>query len=287
MSHPPPVTPPDEKRINDIRFRSLTFEEMVRVSSLTTFVPKQSALSRIERANIVLKGKDFARLRASRWLNDEIMNSFVALINSRNERYVRSGSGSHNLGVKKYSITDSFLDDPLDIFSRKQSRTHVFNTFFFPRLTQKGYDYSGVKRWLTHACLSILSLDLVLIPVHIENIHWVLTGMDMRAKRFLYLDSTYRTDTSDTIPILIKWLYDEVKDKHGEEVAEKMGIQDWGEQINPSYLPRQQDSGSCGIFTLFVADCLERGVCPNFTQRDIHNLRMRTDLFLDEGILPN
>ncbi|CAN8075280.1 unnamed protein product [Agarophyton chilense] len=277
----------DVKRARDIRFRRLDPEELVILSSLTDQVPKQFVLSRIEEANIGLKGEDFARLRGSRWLNDELLNSFVALINSRNRRDVLRESNFENEEIE-YSIdVDAPQEGLYSIFSRKRPRTHVFNTFFFPRLTQKGYDYSGVKRWLKRAGLSVKSLDLILIPINLNNFHWVLTAIDLRSKHFLYLDSTFGKDTSETIPILKKWLFDEVKDKHGIVAAEKMGINLWPVHINPPYLPRQQDGGSCGIFTLYMADYLERGLCPNFTQDDIRTLRRRTALFLNDGRLPN
>ncbi|KAI0567630.1 Ulp1 peptidase [Gracilaria domingensis] len=280
----------DSKRARDIRFRALDMEELTLIRSLTHEVPKQRVLVRIQEANIQLKGEDFACLRGSRWLNDEILNSFVALINSRNIRDVRSEAKLENDGLdfgKAFSIdVDAPQDNLHDIFSRKRPRTHMFNTFFFPRLTQKGYDYRGVRRWLRRAGLSVLNLDLILIPINLKNFHWVLTAIDLRSKHFLYLDSTYGKDTSNTIPMLRKWLFDEVKDKHGAEAAEKMGISFWRVHVNPSYLPRQQDGGSCGIFTLYMADYLERGLCPNFTQEDIRNLRWRTVLFLNDGIVP-
>lgn len=269
----------------DIRFKGLNGEELTLVASLTSNVPKQLVLAKVEEANIELKGEDFGGLRGSRWLNDEIMNSFVSLVNARNRDEVRNKMNDvdyfdHESEVDLNSSRRSF-------FSRKRPRTHVFNTFFFARLSQNQYDYQGVRRWMSRAGLSIKELDLILVPINLKNFHWVLVGIDLRGKEFLYLDSTFGDDTSDAIPILKKWLYDEVKDKQGVDEADRMQIDSWRVTKNPGYLPRQRDGGSCGIFTLYMADYLERARLPNFDQNDIRNLRRRTVLFLQEGKLPS
>lgn len=275
----------DDDRNFDIRFKDLDSEELGHVASLTSKVPRQMVLAKVEEANIELKGEDFGGLRGSRWLNDEIMNSFVALINARNRDEVRNKMTDVDSSDYESEVCSSLSGR--SFFSRKRPRTHVFNTFFFARLSQNQYDYQGVRRWMSRAGLSINELDLILIPINLKNFHWILVAIDLRGREFLYLDSTFGDDSSNAVPTLKKWLYDEVKDKQGIDQAERMQIDSWRVTTNPGFLPRQKDGGSCGIFTLYMADYLERARLPNFTQKDIRNLRRRTVLFLRDGKLPS
>lgn len=64
-----------------------------------------------------------------------------------------------------------------------------------------------------------------------------------------------------------------------------MDIDNWKDVINPPYIPKQGDQGSCGVFLLFNADYLELGQKPPFSQNDIGTLRKRTALFLERNRL--
>lgn len=277
----------------DIRFKPLSSPELEVVRSLTFKISKNKVMAKIPEANIELKAGDFSCLRGSRWLNDEIMNSFVALINARNETHVvkhsKTGLSKTNSQVEEDDeITEVAVTSskPMEVFRRPRPRMHLFNTFFFTRLSQHGYDYSGVRRWLKRAEKKVTDLDLIMSPINLSNFHWVLAAIDLRGKQFLYLDSTFGKDSYGTIPLLRRWLHDEVVDKDGASAAAEMQIDTWGTIVNPAYLPEQRDDGSCGIFTLYMAEYLERGKKPDFKQENIRTLRQRTALFLKRGKLP-
>lgn len=271
----------------DIRFKTPSSAEMQVINSLTRRAPKDRVLATIKQANIDLKADDFSGLRASRWLNDEIINSFVALLNERNQKNKQSTVSEEEKNARtETDEKESETDDEIDFFDRPRPRMYMFNTFFFERIHGKGYDYDGVKRWLKRAKHDIRQLDLVLIPVNLSGLHWVLAAVDIRGRQFLYFDSLYESDKKGVLRTLRDWLKDEVEDKHGKEVMEEMRIDTWKRVINPDYVPQQTDTGSCGIFTLYIAEYLERGRRPDFTQKTIRTLRQRTTLFLKNGTLP-
>lgn len=274
----------------DIRFKALNEEEVKQLKCLTYKVPKQQVMAFIKAANIKLKADDFSGLRGSRWLNDEVINSFTALLNERNKKHVSScmkdkinSANKEDDEVMEVAITGG---NPMQVFHLARPRVHIFNTFFFERLSRGKYDYNGVKRWLKRANQEVCRLDLIMFPINVRNFHWVLAAIDLRGKQFVYLDSTYGEDTGDALSILRKWLFDEVADKQGMDAARNMKIDEWGCVMNPSYVPCQKDGGSCGVFTLYLAEYLERGKQPNFTQENIRTLRQRTALFLKSGSLP-
>lgn len=317
----------------EIRFRLPSKAERAQLSALTFKLDDEEVVARIKEANIELKAEDFRRLGGSCWLSDELINSFVALVNERNQAYcvsISTKASSHGpqapLSEAMNDGSSQPLKDPLseppplelkeickegpsseeaesqdvvqvaeksqgynkhpELFDMPRPRAHIFNTFFYPRLIQGGYDYNGVKRWLKRAGRRITELDLIMVPININNIHWVLAAIDMRGKRFLYFDSTYGPDCLHSLKILRRWLKDEVEDKCGKEKVDNMDIDSWASKTNPTYVPRQLDDGSCGIFAIYMAEFLERGIKPNFTQQNIRALRQRTALFLINCQLP-
>lgn len=302
----------------DIRLRALSTEEANEYESVTTG-PRKRVVVEIKEANIELTGEDFSRLRACRWLSDEVLNSFIALINARNAAYVAELecpdikpnceaitpelealaakmsttdiSGAKSLpGLESANEKGSVdKDEPTVVhaFNGLRPRSHIFNTFFFTRLTQGDrYDYGGVSRWLHRADRSVCQLDLIMFPINVGNIHWVLSAIDIAGRKFLYFDSTGGDDVLNSIDTLRHWLKDEFLNKCGEEAMKKMDIDSWGVEVNPSYMPHQNDYGSCGIFILYTAEYLERGIRPTFHQSDIRVLRQRTALFLNRRALP-
>lgn len=241
-------------------------------------------------ANITLRRLDFIRLRGARWLNDEVLNSYVAMINMRN--------GLHDERAEEMGC------------KRTYPRTYMFNTYFHTRLVSTGYDYAGVRRWTRRAKMNVLDQDLILVPVNLGNSHWVLAGIDIRFRCFLYLDSMHGK-RNEVVNALKQWLNDEVKDKQGIAAAANIAVDAWEVRWNkynyavPSSagvqkesgndfprghktlrIPRQSDGGSCGVFTAKIADCLAMGRTVHFGQEHITLVRRRMALDLYHRALP-
>jgi len=167
-------------------------EKSVLRTAMSSKASKDEVLSVIKEASITLTRQDFVRLQGTRWLHDEIINSYVALLNRRNsERYESN--------TKR----------------RGYPRIHCFNTFFFTKLfSARGkYDYESVRRWTKKAKVDILQRDLVLVPVNLHNKHWVCAYVDMTNKVLVYLDSMHGKDYGKVLKNLRKWVYDEVRTK--------------------------------------------------------------------------
>lgn len=276
----------------NIRLRPLNEEELKECVSVTKNVKKSEVLAVIKEARISLCGRDFSCLRGCRWLNDEILNSFVALINARNREYFKQEDNEEIVEHRPGWVEDDgqkgdeHFSGCGQLFSSNRPRTHVFNTFFFERLKQNNYDYNGVRRWLHKAGKHIRDLDLILIPINIHDFHWVLAAIDLKHRIFLYMDSMLKKDTADVIETLQNWLIDEVRSKIGDDVVKHLDIKSWKYSVNPLFIPQQTDGGSCGVFTLYLADYLELGKKPDYTQKNIAVMRQRAVLFLKNGKLP-
>ena len=131
----------------------------------------------------------------------------------------------------------------------------------------------------------MLDYGRLILPVNIDNIHWVLAAVDVQHKRFVYLDSM-RGSSRGVLQRVRQWFVDEVTDKYGDDEVRRLGIATWDTIDNPPYVPLQKDEQSCGIFAVILADYLEYGQVPDFTQADIPVLRQRTALALMRGALP-
>lgn len=244
-----------------------------------------TVLVTLKAAGITLRGWDIQKLGGTRWLNDEIINAYVHLINERNTRLGSEGAAP---------------------------RTYVFNTFFYTRLTSGagGYDYAGVRRWTSRAKVDVLRHDLLLVPVNLGNHHWVLSGIDMKNHKVVYLDSMHGSDKANVVACLQRWIYDEVKSKHGAKVAARFSEGSWEVQVNHYNLwrtgvlpfplelptmqagrlqrmPKQEDGGSCGVFIAKTADCLALGVIVYLRQKDVRLVRKRMVLDLLRKVLPS
>jgi Ulp1 protease family, C-terminal catalytic domain len=319
----------------DLRLRALTDAQLKAYRATTHQIAKAKVVAEIAEAHIVLRGVDIVRLRGRRWLNDEVINAFCALINSRNRKHFADKPAATLPSVEELlsircraaevAVTDTLMHNSEDeciivemaenlaaasqCFDEKKHtgspvvrpgrpRAYIFNSFFFTRLSQNGYDYSGVRRWPTRAGVDIASLDLIMLPVNLSNYHWVLAAIDIKHREFLYFDSMYGAEpymeSKDTnsrcstrvLQRLRRWLIDEITDKHGRNRMEAMDIGSWIFVDRPSYLPLQTDDGSCGVFTVYMADYLELGRTPDFVQDDIPVMRQHAVLFLVAGALP-
>lgn len=228
-------------------------------------------------ARITLRRRDLRLLRGERWLNDEIMNAYVALLNARNRRRVAAAAAA--------TVGTPGEPHPPPL------RVYCFNTFFYVRLTQgpDRFDYDGVRRWTLKAGVDAAAMDLLLVPVHVGNCHWVLVALDTRSRRVVYLDPLHGADTGGVTATLARWLAAEVAARHGGGSAAEAalgGAATWdvaATTVGGVAAPRQADAGSCGVYVLAMAERLERGAALVFGQRDVRLLRKQMVLDLHDG----
>ncbi|PWY94208.1 hypothetical protein BO94DRAFT_554017 [Aspergillus sclerotioniger CBS 115572] len=161
------------------------------------------------------------------WLNDEIINSYLALIVD----YLRRKN--HNAGRH---------DKP---------RFHAFNSFFFSNLRDKGYE--SVARWAKRAKIGgplLLDVDTVYIPVH-NNQHWTLVVVRPVERSIEHFDSLGALSRRH-IAVVKTWLRGELGPQYVEE--------EW--RVLPSLSPQQDNGSDCGVFLLSTAKAVAIGLEP-------------------------
>ena len=128
-------------------------------------------------------------------------------------------------------------------------------------------------------CPRPASCDGVLIPVNVDNLHWVLVVVDILARQFLYYDSLCGGGAAPILQVVRRWLRDEVAARLGEDAVRGWEIEEWAGVMDVG-LPHQSDGGSCGVFVMAAADCFSLGAPLCFAQPDMPVLRQRIGVAL-------
>lgn len=157
-------------------------------------------------SGIDIKGRDMAKLAPFTWLNDEIVNIYMSLLQQRDVQW-RASKG------------------------RPKPKCHFFNSYFVSKLYSDSgsYNYDGVRRWTTpkrlkasgQASSSILDCDRVIIPVNRHNTHWMCAVIDIRNQELVQYDSL-GGEYEELLVNLARYLTDEFLNKRNEKVITEM-----------------------------------------------------------------
>jgi len=215
-----------------------------------------------DRFNTELMTSHLTCLRDGEWLNDEVINFYMGLLNERSKR---------------------LLSAPVEGFGHaiQALKCHHFTTFFYTKLNDRGkYNYRGVQRWSRAAKVDVISMDKVIFPVNINNNHWCLAVINFVDKRFEYYDSLQGKNPK-CLQFLRQYVVDEAKTYHPKEYGSKdYDLSEW-KDVMVTALPRQNNGCDCGVFTCKFADFVSEGRDVNeFTQRDMAYFRRRIALEL-------
>eukprot|EP01067_Filipodium_phascolosomae_P000814 Filipodium_phascolosomae@DN1585_c0_g1_i1.p2 len=232
------LTPEEEKEVEVLLDESRDLNELI-----------------VEGFAIPMTREKLLCLNPRQWLNDEVMNLYLKLVQARNEDILSTTGYPTNM-------------KPPSVF--------IFNTFFYSKVSGEGtkncYDYASVRRWTTRSKVDIFSKDWVLFPIHSGGIHWVLGGIDTRNKEIHYWDSMHGKPPSNFEEIVRNYLADEHMDKKKTPLETK---QDWSLVKEKQAVPMQQNGFDCGVFAISFAKCTAYGRPFDFNQSDMLVLRKK------------
>lgn len=258
-----------DKCFETLSSAALVADQVTLIAAPTAVDPLSPCVPPNNKARIQLTSSDFRALCAREWLTDDLINSFLVLINHRD---------SLSMPLCRSA---ALVAGPVRTNARVSAtpRTFMFNTYFYlSLLAQKGlYDYAGVKNWSRKCSLRIHVVKLVLVPVLIVLSHWVLVAVNVRAQLFMFYDPYLSINDIGIIITLRRWVEAEVKEQMGTAVAGDWAVDNWP-LISAAHLPRQSGSCSCDVLALVVADCSALGAAATFSQEDLPVLRKRLAL---------
>lgn len=233
-----PMKPPSQERR-----RAVTADDRRRVRAACQGSPEEVLVS----LAVPIARSDLRTLQGKQWLNDEIINGYMDLINRR------------------------------DLATHSQQRTiYAFSCFFYTQLSIRGYAYHRVRNWTTE--VDVLKLERLIVPINIGNIHWCLAVVNLKARRFEYYDSLGHSN-DECLPRLRRWLQDESQDKHQQTYS----LAGWTD-VQPRK-QHQRNSYDCGVFAARAAECVALDIPFDFTQKDTPSLRILMSLQLLDSAL--
>lgn len=216
-------------------FRPLSSEETAVLDQIRSAKADQLMASKF---GIDLKGNALATLRGLNWLDDEVINFYFNMIMERSEN------------------------------DRTLPRVWIFNSHFMPKIRQAGF--AGVQRWTKKLQPeTVFMRDMILLPVHVNGVHWTCGCINFKTKRIEYYDSMSGKNPN-FFTVMRSWLAEESKAKRGQE----FDFSGW-EDVYPPNPPQQNNASDCGVFTICFAESLSRGVPFAFQQARMPYMRER------------
>jgi hypothetical protein len=176
--------------------------------------PKNRCL--VDKFNILMDIDNMNCLRPCKWLNDEVINFYMAMLQEYHDRHGTTGSFKF--------INSFFMFKLLHVNDRPQ------------------FCYKNVQRWIKKDVLR--TLDRLFVPININNTHWVCLVVYVQQKRLRFMDSMGTAGTYYTTAML----------RYLKLHLELESIVDWTVDEQDGTLPRQEDGYSCGVFIIRYLD---------------------------------
>lgn len=240
----------EQDMVGSANINNLLSERLTAISdndlSIVRYKFEQSETEVIcEGFNVQITGKDFRKLKPRMWLNDEIVNFYMQLLQQRDNELCQQ---NENRKACKY-FSSHFMTKLLDIGN------------------DKGYMYANVRRWTRK--FDVFAMDKVFFPINISNTHWTIAVWFVQCNEIHYYDSMHGNGKTYLTSIR-KWIVDDAKDKKKETLNEE----DYQMMDHQSmHVPTQQNGFDCGVFSIMAADFLSDNLPFTYTQNDMEKLR--------------
>jgi sentrin-specific protease 1 len=236
------------------RCANLSGEERAAVEKLLTGSPNDHKTVVVDKFNIDITVGKLVCLRRNTWLNDEVVNFYMAMLQERDARLCSASDGT-------------------------RLPSHYFNSFFMTKLLENGqYNYGQVKRWSKK--FDVFALDRVFIPINLNNTHWVMAVVFVQKKEIHYYDSMSGSGKR-YLDAMLKWLVDEAREKKGEQLDKSQ----WKLIDREQNVPQQQNGYDCGVFSIMCADYVSDNLPLSYVQEDMQNNRVKIAAAIRRGHL--
>jgi len=162
----------------------------------------------------------------------------------------------------------------------RQKENVMASTFFVPKLSvfTQQVEYTAVAKWFTEEKLgklygpertSVFGFTRMLVPVHVESVHWALCVVNFDLRKIEYYDSLPRnfTDTAKQVTKgLLAWL-------QGESLRLSRAFDKSSWAIVYCVAPEQSNGFDCGIFMCSFAEAISQGRPPTYQQEQMAQYR--------------
>lgn len=234
-----------ESDVEVCEFPELSSDDKKFIEHVSRNGPGQEVI--IEKFNLRITRHDLGTLVGLNWLNDEVINFYMNLLNERSEQFKDHGYPA----------------------------VYSMNTFFVPRLMQSGH--AGVRRWTRK--VNIFSYDIIPVPVHVGQVHWCMAIIHLKDKTIKYYDSMGTPN-----PAVLRSLETYLKEESMDKRKTHLSMNDW-EIESVRNLPRQMNGSDCGVFSCMFAEYITRNKPITFSQENMVYFRQKMIYEIAKGKL--
>jgi Ulp1 family protease len=190
-------------------------------------------------------------LRNGNWLNDEVINFYMAMLKEHDSQRNRTARPSH-----------------------------FFNTFFFVMLyAEKKYTFdNAIKQWTNN--FDVFAQNKLFIPIHMNN-HWVMAVIYVQTKQIALYDSAAKAAFMEKrliTSLLMQWLQDEAISR-GKTPVEWTILRGY-------HVPQQRNGFDCGMFTIMAADFIANNLPLTYEQKHMPTFRLKIGAAILNGTIP-
>lgn len=186
-----------------------------------------------------VKLRDLKTLAPGIWLNDSVIDFFLALVTQ---------------DATKAGLSKSF----------------AHSTHFFTTLCSRGYE--GVARWAKRKNIDVTQMDYVFVPVNQSDTHWCLAVVNNKERRFEFYNSL-PSGGDKALRILQSYMTKESTRIYPERAAEFEALYASYDKHPTSKCPQQKNHYDCGVFTCTNVSLLSHNKHLNYSQQDMNLMR--------------
>jgi Ulp1 family protease len=190
-------------------------------------------------------------LKGNNWLDDGVINAYMSLLYSES------------------------LERDQQLYFFAPCSTLFFEVLTSPKYEgdESTYNYKRVSKWTKK--IDLLSMDKIIVPIHVAGSHWTVACINIRDRQFEYYDSLialcgHKEYGQYVLDRLCRYLEDEAKDKQQSTLHANR----WRRFVyNEKEIPQQDNSYDCGVFVCLFARNIAQDKRMNFSQVDIQQHR--------------
>lgn len=238
------------------RKEKISNEDKEKITKILNGPPSSQVV--IDKFNIDMTRNKIVCLRPGTWLNDEVVNFYMAMLLDRDTRLCEEAKAK---GETRYP-------------------SYFFNSFFVSKLLEGGsYDYARVKRWTKK--FDVFAQDKIFFPVNLNNTHWTMAVVFIRKQEIHYYDSMSGSGRR-YLDALLLWVVDEAKEKKKITINKS----EWKLISNEDDVPQQRNGFDCGMFSIMCADYLADDLPFGHSQDEMPLNRLKVGAAILNGTLP-
>lgn len=249
-----------------IRQKPITHKEKEKV--LNWFKAEDNDLVSLS-YGIMMTVETFKRLKDGNWLNDDVINFYMNMLQDRNNEWYGKAKGLVQSVQKDWFLCTYFFQKLL-----QQNHKDV-------RIRNK-YDFENVKSWTKSD--NPFHKSKLFFPINHNNSHWTLLVVFIDKKEIRYYNSLNSGGLA-FMKHIFHWLQDVVVHLKLKNI--EVNESDWKfiDTDDNQDVPKQTNGFDCGMFVINYADYLTDELPLQFNQNNIQESRLRVGHYVVDGFI--